>query len=122
MVLNNPDLNNYNACIWDAPGASKPIKHNKMAENYILLNKKELQELIETAVKNAMEEFITTPVMGDIPKEEMWTRQKTAEVLGISPQTVSAMVLRGQLDAVKPGRKYKFLKSKIYAYLANKKN
>lgn len=122
MVLNNPDLNNYNASRWDTPGASKPIKHNKMAENYILLNKKELQELIETAVKNAMEEFITTPVMGDIPKEEMWTRQKTAEVLGISPQTVSAMVLRGQLDAVKPGRKYKFLKSKIYAYLANKKN
>ena len=122
MVLNNPGLNNYNANIWDTPGVSKPIKSNKMADNNILLNKKELQELIETAVKNAMEEFITTPVMGDIPKEEMWTRQKTAEVLGISPQTVSAMVLRGQLDAVKPGRKYKFLKSKIYAYLANKKN
>ena len=32
MVLNNPDLNNYNANIWDTPGASKPIKHNKMAE------------------------------------------------------------------------------------------
>ena len=73
MVLNNPDLNNYYANIWNNPGVSKPIKHNKMAENYILLNKKELQELIVTAVKNAMEEFITTPIMGDTPKEETWT-------------------------------------------------
>lgn len=104
------------------PVLARQLNLTKMADNYILLNKKELQELIETAVKNAMDEFITTPIMGDIPKEEMWSRQKTAEVLGISPQTVSAMVLRGQLDAVKPGRKYKFLKSKVYAYLANKKN
>lgn len=122
MVLNNPDLNNHNAIIWNNPDVSKPINTNSMADNYILLNKKELQELIETAVKNAMDEFITTPVMGDIPKEEMWTRKKTAEVLGVSPQTVSAMVLRGEIDGVKPGRKYKFLKSKVYAYLANKKN
>ena len=93
-----------------------------MAENYILLNKKELQELIVTAVINAMEEFITTPIMGNTPKEETWSRKRAAEVLNVSPQTLSKMVLREEIDAVKPGRKYKFLKSKVYAYLANKKN
>lgn len=98
------------------------LKKLKMAENYILLNKKELQELIETAVKNAMDEFITTPIMGNTPKEETWTRKRAAKELGIAEQTLSKMVLRGEIDGVKPGRKYKFLKSRIYAYLANKKN
>jgi excisionase family DNA binding protein len=122
MVLNNPDQNSHNTNIWDTPGVSMPIKNNKMAENYILFNKKELQELIITAVKNAMEEFITTPIMGDTPKEETWTRKRAAKELGVADQTLSKMVLRGEIDAVKPGRKYKFLKSRIYAYLANKKN
>ncbi len=121
MVLNTPDQSIYNVNIWNTPDVDVPIKTKKMADNLILLNRKELQQLIEEAVKNAMEEFITTPKMGDIPKEELWTRQKAAEVLGISPQTLSKMVLREEIDGVKPGRKYKFLKSKIYAYLANQK-
>ena len=29
MVLNNPDLKNNNADIWDAPGVSVPIKKIK---------------------------------------------------------------------------------------------
>jgi hypothetical protein len=29
MVLNNPDLNNHNANVWDSPDMSTPIKKIK---------------------------------------------------------------------------------------------
>jgi len=41
-------------------------------------------------------------------------------VLGVSPQTLSKMVLRNQIHAVKIGKKFKFLKSNIMKYLASK--
>jgi excisionase family DNA binding protein len=105
QLLENAEMNLLQKRMWKID--SVPV-YDYMSGSY---GDADLNECVDVVVSTK-----------DIPKEEMWTRQKTAEVLGISPQTVSAMVLRGQLDAVKPGRKYKFLKSKIYAYLANKKN
>jgi excisionase family DNA binding protein len=60
--------------------------------------------------------------MGDTYKEETWSRAKAAEVLGVTPQTLSKMVLRNQIHAVKPGKKFKFLKSNIMNYLATNNN
>jgi excisionase family DNA binding protein len=67
-----------------------------------------------------VDSILSTPLMGDTYKEETWSRAKAAEVLGVTPQTLSKMVLRNEIHAVKPGKKFKFLKSNIMKYLASK--
>ena len=93
-----------------------------MAQDYIMMKRADLEELFEKAVQKAVDSIIATPFIGDSYREEMWSRDKAAEVLGVSPQTLSKMVLRNQIHAVKPGKKFKFLKSNIMNYLATKNN
>ena len=93
-----------------------------MAQDYIMMKRTDLEELFEKAVQKAVDSIIATPFIGDNYREEMWSRDKAAEVLGVSPQTLSKMVLRNQIHAVKPGKKFKFLKSNIMNYLATKNN
>lgn len=93
-----------------------------MSKDYILMRKVDLEELFEKAVQKAVDSIIATPFIGDNYREEIWSRAKAAEVLGVSPQTLSKMVLRNQIHAVKPGKKFKFLKSNIMNYLATKNN
>ena len=87
-----------------------------------MMKRADLEELFEKAVQKAVDSIIATPFIGDNYREEMWSRDKAAEVLGVSPQTLSKMVLRNQIHAVKPGKKFKFLKSNIMNYLATKNN
>ncbi len=93
-----------------------------MAQDYIMMKRAELEELFEKAVQKAVDSIIATPFIGDNYREEMWSRVKAAEVLGVTPQTLSKMVLRNQIHAVKPGKKFKFLKSNIMNYLVTKNN
>ena len=93
-----------------------------MAQDYIMMKRTDLEELFEKAVQKAVDSIIATPFIGDNYREEMWSRDKAAEVLGVTPQTLSKMVLRNQIHAVKPGKKFKFLKSNIMNYLATKNN
>lgn len=93
-----------------------------MAQDYIMMKRADLEELFEKAVQKAVDSIIATPFIGDNYREEMWSRDKAAEVLGVTPQTLSKMVLRNQIHAVKPGKKFKFLKSNIMNYLATKNN
>ena len=93
-----------------------------MAQDYIMMKRADLEELFEKAVQKAVDSIIATPFIGDNYREEMWSRDKAAEVLGVTPQTLSKMVLRNQIHAVKPGKKFKFLNSKIMNYLATKNN
>jgi len=91
-----------------------------MAQDYIMMKRADLEELFEKAVQKAVDSILSTPLMGDTYKEETWSRAKAAQVLGVSPQTLSKMVLRNQIHAVKIGKKFKFLKSNIMKYLASK--
>ena len=93
-----------------------------MSKDYILMRRVDLEELFEKAVQKAVDSIIATPFIGDNYREETWSRDKAAEVLGVSPQTLSKMVLRNEIHAVKPGKKFKFLKSNIMNYLATKNN
>lgn len=93
-----------------------------MSKDYILMKRVDLEELFEKAVQKAVDSIIATPFIGDNYREETWSRDKAAEVLGVSPQTLSKMVLRNEIHAVKPGKKFKFLKSNIMNYLATKNN
>ena len=93
-----------------------------MVQDYIMMKRADLEELFEKAVQKAVDSIIATPFIGDNYREEMWSRAKAAAVLGVSPQTLSKMVLRNEIHAVKPGGKFKFLKSRIMEYLANKNN
>ena len=93
-----------------------------MAQDYIMMKRADLEELFEKAIQKAVDSIIATPFIGDNYREEMWSRDKAAEVLGVTPQTLSKMVLRNQIHAVKPGKKFKFLKSNIMNYLATKNN
>ena len=87
-----------------------------------MMKRADLEELFEKAIQKAVDSIIATPFIGDNYREEMWSRDKAAEVLGVTPQTLSKMVLRNQIHAVKPGKKFKFLKSNIMNYLATKNN
>ena len=85
-----------------------------------MMKRADLEELFEKAVQKAVDSIIATPFIGDNYREETWSRAKAAAVLGVSPQTLSKMVLRNEIHAVKPGKKFKFLKSNIMKYLASK--
>ena len=53
---------------------------------------------------------------------EIWTLKKAASVIGISTQTLSKMLLRGEIVAVKPGRKWKLTKHNVTNYMNRNRN
>ena len=58
----------------------------------------------------------------DIDEDEVWSLQKAADVIGVSTQTLAKMILRGEIIAVKPGRKWKLTKSNVTKYMNRKMN
>jgi len=67
-----------------------------------------------------MRKFASNVPPPDIDKDEIWTLKKAASVIGISTQTLSKMLLRGEIFGVKPGKKWKLTKHNVSNYLNRK--
>jgi excisionase family DNA binding protein len=70
----------------------------------IITTKEELEELVKTSVKFAIEEYFTLQKKQD-PTEKFITIQEAAIRLKISTQTVRNYVKRGVIDGRKVGRR-----------------
>lgn len=79
----------------------------------------DLQIMMSAVIKKELESIISNPPIGYDFNDEIWDRQKAAEFLGISQQTLIKLVLEEKLVAQKSGRKYHFLKSSIMNFLRN---
>ena len=82
----------------------------------------ELDSYIKSIIYNEMRKHPSSAPPPDIDKDEIWTLQKAASVIGISTQTLSKMLLRGEIVGVKPGRKWKLTKNNVTLYMNRKSN
>ena len=80
----------------------------------------DLQLMMSNVVRKELETLVTSPLLGDDFKDELWDRKQAAAFLGISEQTLIKIVLEGKILAQKSGRKYHFLKSSIISFLRAK--
>ncbi len=82
----------------------------------------ELDAYIKSIIYNEMRKNASNIPPPDIDKDEIWSLQKAASVIGISTQTLSKMLLRGEIFGVKPGRKWKLTKSNVTNYMNRNRN
>jgi excisionase family DNA binding protein len=82
----------------------------------------ELDAYIKSIIYNEMRKHSSSAPPPDIDKDEIWTLKKAASVIGISTQTLSKMLLRGEIVAVKPGRKWKLTKHNVTNYMNRNRN
>ena len=82
----------------------------------------ELDAYIKSIIYDEMRKHASNAPHPDIEQDEIWTLQKAASVIGISTQTLSKMLLRGEIVGVKPGRKWKLTKHNVAKYLNCKAN
>lgn len=82
----------------------------------------ELDAYIKSIIYNEMRKNASNIPPPDIDKDEIWSLQKAASVIGISTQTLSKMLLRGEIFGVKPGRKWKLTKSNVTKYMNRNRN
>jgi excisionase family DNA binding protein len=82
----------------------------------------ELDAYIKSVIYNEMQKHASSMPPPEIDKDEIWTLKKAASVIGISTQTLSKMLLRGEIVAVKPGRKWKLTKHNVTNYMNRNRN
>lgn len=82
----------------------------------------ELDAYIKSIIYNEMRKNASNIPPPYIDKDEIWSLQKAASVIGISTQTLSKMLLRGEIFGVKPGRKWKLTKSNVTNYMNRNRN
>jgi excisionase family DNA binding protein len=82
----------------------------------------ELDIYIKDIIYNEVRKLSNNLPPPDIDEDEVWSLQKAAEVIGVSTQTLAKMILRGEIIAVKPGRKWKLTKSNVTKYMNRKMN
>ena len=82
----------------------------------------ELDIYIKDIIYNEVRKLSNNLPSPDIDEDEVWSLQKAAEVIGVSTQTLAKMILRGEIIAVKPGRKWKLTKSNVTKYMNRKMN
>ena len=82
----------------------------------------ELDIYIKDIIYNEVRKLTNNMPPLDIEEDEVWSLQKAAEVIGVSTQTLSKMILRGEIVAVKPGRKWKLTKNNVTLYMNRKLN
>ena len=82
----------------------------------------ELDAYIKSIIYNEMRNHSSNAPPPDIDKDEIWTLKKAASVIGISTQTLSKMLLRGEIVGVKPGRKWKLTKHNVTNYMNRNRN
>ena len=82
----------------------------------------ELDAYIKSIVYKEMRKNASNIPPPDIDKDDIWSLQKAASVIGISTQTLSKMLLRGEIVGVKPGRKWKITKNNVTNYMNRNRN
>jgi excisionase family DNA binding protein len=82
----------------------------------------ELDTYIKSIIYNEMRKHSSSMPPPEIDKDEIWTLKKAASVIGISTQTLSKMLLRGEIVGVKPGRKWKLTKHNVTNYMNRNRN
>ena len=80
----------------------------------------ELDTYIKSIIYDEMRKHVFSESLPDIEQDEIWSLKKAAEVIGISTQTLSKMILREEIVGVKPGRKWKLTKHNVAKYLNRK--
>ena len=82
----------------------------------------ELDIYIKDIIYNEVRKLTTSFPHPDIEEDEIWSLEKAASVIGVCTQTLSKMILRGEIVAVKPGRKWKLTKNNVTLYMNRKLN
>jgi excisionase family DNA binding protein len=82
----------------------------------------ELDIYIKDIIYNEVRKLTSNLPPPDIEADEIWSLQKAASVIGISTQTLSKMLLRGEIVGVKPGRKWKLTKHNVTKYMNRNSN
>ncbi|MFM1775918.1 MAG: Helix-turn-helix domain [Bacteroidota bacterium] len=82
----------------------------------------ELDAYIKSVIYIEMQKHALSMPPPEIDKDEIWTLKKAASVIGISTQTLSKMLLRGEIVGVKPGRKWKLTKHNVTNYMNRNRN
>ena len=82
----------------------------------------ELDIYIKDIIYNEVRKLTTSFPPPDIEEDEIWSLEKAASVIGVCTQTLSKMILRGEIVAVKPGRKWKLTKNNVTLYINRKLN
>ena len=82
----------------------------------------ELDIYIKDIIYNEVRKLTTSFPPPDIDEDEIWSLVKAASVIGVCTQTLSKMILRGEIVAVKPGRKWKLTKNNVTLYMNRKLN
>ncbi len=82
----------------------------------------ELDIYIKDIIYNEVRKLSNNLPPPDIDEDEVWSLQKAADLIGVSKQTLAKMILRGEIIAVKPGRKWKLTKSNVTKYMNRKMN
>ena len=77
-----------------------------MQVEIVVLQREQLVELIESAVRAALEEATRM--------EPIWlTAKEAAAMLGIHPKTLSRMARRGEIPSARIGRSYRFRRADL---------
>jgi excisionase family DNA binding protein len=82
----------------------------------------ELDIYIKDIIYNEVRKLTSNLPTPDIEEDEIWSLEKAASVIGVCTQTLSKMILRGEIVAVKPGRKWKLTKNNVTLYMNRKLN
>lgn len=82
----------------------------------------EFDKYLKSIIYNEMKKFASNPPPPNIDNDEIWSLEKAASVIGVCTQTLSKMILRGEIIGVKPGRKWKLTKNNVTLYMNRKLN
>jgi len=82
----------------------------------------ELDIYIKDIIYNEVRKLTSNLPTPDIEEDEIWSLEKAASVIGVCTQTLSKMILRGEIVSVKPGRKWKLTKNNVTLYMNRKLN
>jgi excisionase family DNA binding protein len=82
----------------------------------------ELDLYIKEIIYKEVSKLTSVLPLPDIEEDEIWSLQKASQVIGVSTQTLAKMILRGEIVAVKPGRKWKLTKNNVTLYMNRKLN
>jgi len=81
----------------------------------------QLMTMLQTAIKNEMEQLMEQNRFGSEYKDEILSRKKTAALFRKTPDKISEMYERGEIPGFKTGREYFFLKSQLIQIFKYKK-
>lgn len=86
-------------------------------ETLIVASPEQLQQYITAAVKEALKGSNNSPDPVSVEDDELLTRTKAKEILGVSYPTLRAWTDDGKLKAYRIGTRIRYKRSEVYAAL-----